>query len=135
MSRPAALRHFHRAGVLLVLLFALALLVELIRASLAAGVPREIMIGLPGIVWLTAPILVAAAFVSASSTRVGAGAFLALEIALIASVAVEIRWGGPLGLMALPVMQAAAILLTFLAALTFGWRMRPDFLRGRAQTS
>lgn len=130
MSRPAALRHLHRAAFLLALLFALVLLGQLIRSSLTAGVPREIMIGLPGIVWLTAPILVAAAFVSASSTRAGAGAFLALEIALIASVAAGIRWGGPLGLMVLPVLQAGAILLVFLAALALGWRMRPDFLKG-----
>ena len=129
MTRPAALRHFARAASLLVLIFALGLLLQLIRSSLMAGVPGEIVIGLPGILWLTAPIAVAAAFVSASSTRIGAAAFLTLESLLILSVVAQLGWGRPLGLAFLPVLQAGAIVLAFLLALALGWRMRPDFLK------
>ncbi|HYD13311.1 MAG TPA: hypothetical protein VEC11_10735 [Allosphingosinicella sp.] len=129
MTRPAALRSFDRAATFLALIFALGLLAELVRSSLAGGVAREILIGLPGLLWVAAPSLVAAAFVGASSTRAGAGAFLALEIALILSVIAQLLWGGPLGLMFLPLLQAGAILLVFLGALALGWRMRPDFLR------
>lgn len=129
MSRPAALRYFHRAGYLLALIFAVLLVVQLVRSSLEAGLPREILLGIPGIFWVAAPILFAAAFVGASSTRLGAAAFLTLELALIASVAAVLLWGDPLGLVFLPILQAIAITVAFLIALALGWRMRPDFLK------
>jgi hypothetical protein len=133
MSRPAALRSFDRAALLLLLAFTLGLFVELVWLALKTDVPSEILIGLPGILWLSLPIAAAAALVGASSTRIGAAAFLTLELLLILSVAAfllpGLGWGAGVALMFLPVPQTAVILLVFMIAMAFGWRMRPDFLK------
>jgi hypothetical protein len=133
VRRPAALRSFDRAALLLVLVFALGLVGELVWSALAAGAPGEIPLGLLGIIWLTLPIAAAAAFVGASSTQAGATAFLGLEVLLILPVVAVLipglDWGGALGLMFMPFLQAGAIILVFLIALAFGWRMRADFLK------
>jgi hypothetical protein len=84
--------------------------------------------------WTAAPVYAAAAFVGASPSRTGARFFLALELALIASFA----WGfvgslhsatGGLIFFTWPLAQWTALVLAFLLALAFGWRMRPDFLK------
>ena len=127
MTRPVALRHFDRAAIALLLLFALGLAANLVWSALASNMPGEIIIGLPGIVWLSLPAAAAAAFVCASSTRAGAAAFLVLEV--LQTVPVVIGWGGPISLLMLPLLQIGAIILVFLAAVAFGWRMRADFLQ------
>ncbi len=84
--------------------------------------------------WTAAPVYVAAAFVGASPNRRGAWPFLALELALIASFAWQweaVRHSSTGGLIFIfsPLLQWTAIILVFVIALAFGWRMRRDFLK------
>ena len=113
--------------------FAAAMLVLLI---VLAGDEATIA-AIPLAAWVAAPIAVAAGFVEASSTRLGASAFMTLEIAMIASVVWVVvdflylhpsAFGG-VSLILLPFVHATGLLIMFLGAMLFGWRMRPDFLR------
>jgi hypothetical protein len=122
------------AGGWLALAFVLTLFGMLLTMAVRSGEMAELLIGLPGLAWLTAPIVGAWAFVGASPTRTGALGFLALELGLIGSVV----WvylvtmsssTGSLALAVWPVYQWGAILLAFMLALALGWRMRPDFLK------
>jgi len=84
--------------------------------------------------WTAAPVVTAAAFVGASPSRIGASLFLLLELLLIASFGwefVTMPHTSTSGLIFLswPLLQWPAILLAFLVALLFGWRMRPDFMK------
>jgi hypothetical protein len=129
--RPAALRFLDRAALALVISFVIGLLTLLVRS----GEPGSSILGdLVGIVWLTLPIAATAALVGASPNGEGATLFLILEIVLILSVVAfllpGLGWGSALALTFLPFLQVGAILLVFVIALAFGWRMRPDFLKG-----
>lgn len=132
MSGPSLLG-IRRAGFWLALAFAAMLIVDMV---ITAGLD-EVLLAIPAIAWVTAPAVVAAGFVGASSTRLGASAFLVTELVLIGWVVwaiIDYRYihpssTGALGLMLLPILQAAAILVVFLVAMLFGWRMRADFLK------
>ena len=135
MSRQGALRSFDRAALALLIAFVLGLLALSVRSVVMHGEPGStILTNLLAILWLTIPIAVAAALVGASPNGEGATLFLILEILLILSVVAfllpGLGWGSALALMFLPFPQYGAIALVFVIALAFGWRMRPDFLRG-----
>ena len=133
MTRPAALRHFDRVALGLLIAFILGLTALLISSTIQYGEGSDILLDFIAIVWLSLPIAVAAALVDASPDRAGATLFLILETLLILSVTFFLLpssgWGGPIALMFLPLLQVGAILLVFVIALAFGWRMRPDFLK------
>jgi hypothetical protein len=134
VSRPAALRLFDRAALGLLIAFALGLLVVFVWSLVAAGEPGGVILAnLFGILWLALPIAAAAALVGASPSSAGALLFLLLEILLVLSVAFfflpGLGWGAGIALMFMPILHAGVIILVFMIALAFGWRMRPDFLR------
>ena len=129
-ERPA--RPLFRAASWLALAYVLAFF-GLALAAITEGDWAGIVLGFPAILWMASPVIVAAGFVGASSTRIGATVFLLLEVGLILSffgLLIAYRGEGAIiGLPFLPVIQFGAIILVFLAALPFGWRMRPDFLK------
>jgi hypothetical protein len=133
MSRPAALRFLDRAALALVIAFALGLLALFVRSAILYDEGSNILPDVLGIIWLSLPIAVAAALVGASPGGEGATLFLTLEILLILLVVAfllpGLGRGSALALMFLPFLQYAAIILVFVIALAFGWRMRPDFLK------
>ncbi|MEA3031194.1 MAG: hypothetical protein QOG13_2519 [Sphingomonadales bacterium] len=83
-------------------------------------------------------MVAAAGLAGASPTRRGALSFLALELVLILSFAwefVQVSFVHPsstggLVFLSWPLLQWAAVAVAFPVALAFGWRMRPDFLKG-----
>ncbi|MEA3047007.1 MAG: hypothetical protein QOJ53_1339 [Sphingomonadales bacterium] len=101
------------------------------------GEAEGVLFSLVLIPWIAAPVAGAAAAAGASPTRIGAAAFLALEAALILFtiwLTVDVyRHGNStsgIAFLFLPVGQWGAFGIVFLLALLFGWRMRPDFLKG-----
>ena len=84
--------------------------------------------------WTAAPVVAAAAFVGASPGRTGASLFFLLELLLIASFGWEYAASlssstGGFIFITWPLLQWTAVLIAFLVALLFGWRMRPDFMK------
>jgi len=134
MGRPN-LEILWRAGGWLALASVAGLTVVLIMTS---SFDAAAILAFPFVVtWVAAPIVGAAAFVGASSTHTGAIAFLVAEVSLMVSTAWLIvrqlyLYPGPLSgvvFIPWPVAQWVVLGVVFLAALLFGWRMRPDFLR------
>lgn len=124
-----------RTGGWLALAFVAGLLIALIGKGSLDG--ADIFAIPAAVIWIGAPIVGAAAFVGASTTRLGALVFLASEILLAAStiwLMVDLKLNGnSTGVLAFipwPVVQWVALGLVFLIALPCGWRMRSDFLKG-----
>lgn len=130
---PTDTQNIARLATWVAIAYVLGLLLLALAAALAAGEGVEFLIAIPGVLWITLPVICAAGFVGASSTRIGAILFLLLEVALILSLVSLIvanrGQGALIGLIFFPLVQACAIIPVFLIALTFGWRMRPDFLK------
>jgi hypothetical protein len=126
-------RTLTRLATWLALAFAGSLMVALLTTAFVSGEPSEAIIGLPGALWLSLPVACAAGLVGASITRTGAAAFLVVEMGLVLSLPALIYAyrgeGAIIGLAFFPLVQTVAILIVFLIALLFGWRMRPDFLK------
>lgn len=129
-------RTITRIAVLLALAYAAALAGPYFYAGLFIEDEHVSLVGaLIAATWTAAPVYVAAALVGASPNRTGACLFLALQVALIASFAwqfAEVRHSSTGGFILLsgPIVQWLAIAVAFPVALAFGWRMRPDFLKG-----
>jgi hypothetical protein len=123
-----------RVALWLALAYAAALAGPPLYAAFARGGGGTLGGALLAVTWTAAPVYVAAAFVGASPGHRGAWLFLALELALIASFAWQFAGSrhsstGGFIFFGWPMIQWAAIILVFMIALAFGWRMRPDFLR------
>ena len=132
---PSRTRTITRMAFLLALAYAAALAGPFFYAAVVESDGASLGGAILAATWTAAPCYAAAAFVGASSNRRGAWLFLALEVALVASFAWQfaaVRHSSTGGFIFFgwPMIQWAAIILAFVIALAFGWRMRPDFLRG-----
>jgi hypothetical protein len=116
------------------LAYLLALSVPFLYAAIALGDGASLGGAAVAATWTAGPVVAAAAFVGASPNRIGASLFLVLELLLIASFGWEFADSlssstGGFIFFTWPLAQWAAIILAFLVALLFGWRMRPDFMK------
>ena len=132
MAAPGLRILYRAAGWLAVAYFA-AFAVPGAISEIREGVPGMVLVVIPVAFMMAIPIIAAAALVGASSTRIGATAFLLLELSLCAST-VGFFWyyrddGVVFSLPLWPIAQGAAICLVFMVALAFGWRIRPDFMK------
>jgi len=123
----------HLAGWL-ALAYLLALSLPFLYAAFVEGDGASLGGALVAATWTSAPVVAAAAFVGASSSRIGAALFFALELSLAASFGLEfitMPRTSTSGFIFLtwPLLQWLAIVVAFLVALPFGWRMRADFMK------
>jgi hypothetical protein len=122
----------HLAGWLALAYF-LALVLPFVYAAFVQGDGASLGGAAVAGTWTAAPIVAAAAFVGASPGRMGALLFFMLELLLVASFCWEFAVSlssstGGFVFFTWPLIQWAAIIVAFLVALLFGWRMRPDFM-------
>jgi hypothetical protein len=117
----------------LALAYLLALALPFVYAALVEGDVASLAGAAIAGTWTAAPVVSTAAFVGASPGRIGAALFLLLELLLIASFGWEFAASlssstGGFIFLTWPLVQWMAIVVAFLVALFFGWRMRPDFM-------
>ena len=127
-------RTLARAAALLALSYALAITGFTLQGIAASARRTILLMALFVIPWLAAPALAAACGVAASTSRAGAAAFLALEAALIVSMAwldQDIARSGnstaAVAFLFWPVFQWGAVAIFFLVAWLFGWRGRDNW--------
>jgi hypothetical protein len=123
-----------RTASLLVLGYALAITGFTLQGIAHEGEAEALLMALFVIPWLAAPAMAAACGVAASTIRAGAAAFLALEAALIVSMAwldQDIARNGnstaAVAFLIWPVFQWGAVAVFFLVAWLFGWRGRDNW--------
>jgi hypothetical protein len=122
----------HSAGWL-ALAYLLALSLPFLYGAFADGDGGALGGALVAATWTAAPVVAAAAFVGASPSRPGAAFFFLVELLLIASFGWEFATMPATStsgfiFLSWPLLQWSVILVSFLFALRFGWRMRPDFM-------
>jgi hypothetical protein len=133
MAPPRTRILTHLAGWL-ALAYLLGLSVPFLYAAFVEGDGASLAGAAVAATWTAAPVVAAAAFVGASPGRTGASLFLLLELLLIASFGWEFAASlssstGGFIFFTWPLLQWAAIVVAFLVALLFGWRVRPDFMK------
>jgi hypothetical protein len=123
-----------RAGCWLALGYALAIALAIVWGSIGDG--GEAFLSSPVLIlWITSPVVAAAATARASRTQVGAGLFLALEIGILltsiwAVIAVESSRSSTAAVayVVWPLYQWGAWLALFVLALICGWRAKESWL-------